>query len=315
MNEREPIDRSEQMEHKLWRSWNLLLSLIVVTALAVITQFVPAVHNFDGYPWPGTPEAIQAGLLVSVLLVAAALTRQHRAAADNRQRLHCELRTANERIEENVRRLSTMLEVTRTLSRESDSQTVFETIVNSCRVIFTCDQVSLLLMDRGTGDLNVRSVSGHLRPEAILGETVPLGTGIAGWVAQHKEPLILDEAEDIRTRYGISYKGTALTAAVVVPVINRDELVGVLCMSSREQGTHYGDEHLQSLLIFAEHAGVAVRHAEQAEWTRLTLDRLDTLDYDKPLTSTEETIFRLFRSMRSGGVAEGVPRSDYREAA
>jgi transcriptional regulator with GAF, ATPase, and Fis domain len=295
------------MERKLWRSWTLLLSLIILTALAILTDFVPAVQAFDAYPWAGTPAAVKIGLLVSVLAVAGALTGQHRRAAEARRGLHQALEDANKRIEDNLARLTTMLDVTRTLARETDSDSVFECIVSSCRRIFPSDQVSLMLQDRASGNLQVRAVSGHLFPEKVLGETVPMGEGIAGWVAQHQEPLFLDDAGDIKKRYGISYEGTPLTAALVVPVVNRDEVVGVLCVSSREADTRYNEEHLQSLLIFAEHAGVAVRHAEQAEWTRLTLDRLDTLDYDQPLTKTEERIFKLFRSMRSGGVAEGVP--------
>ena len=54
----------------------------------------------------------------------------------------------------------------------------------------------------------------------------------------------------------------------------RDELVGVLNISSRAPNTIYVEEDLRALEVFAENAGTCIRQAERAEWMRQTIDRM-----------------------------------------
>jgi GAF domain-containing protein len=74
---------------------------------------------------------------------------------------------------------------------------------------------------------------------------------------------------------GFRPKGEQITAAMVVPIEARGELIGVLNASSRTENHEYTEEDLQALQVFAEHAGIACRHAEQADWMRQTIRRLD----------------------------------------
>ena len=65
-----------------------------------------------------------------------------------------------------------------------------------------------------------------------------------------------------------------LTATILVPIMVRDELVGVLNISSRAPGTTYDEEDLRALEVFAENAGTCIRQAERAEWMRQTIERI-----------------------------------------
>ena len=79
-----------------------------------------------------------------------------------------------------------------------------------------------------------------------------------------------------RSRFpGFKSKDHKLASAMVVPVMLRDELFGVLSVSSRSRRIRYDEEDLGTLLVFAETAGIASRHAEQANWMRQTIQRLD----------------------------------------
>ena len=49
----------------------------------------------------------------------------------------------------------------------------------------------------------------------------------------------------------------------------------MLNVSSHDADTVYGDEDIQALMVFAENAGLCCRHAEQSEWMRETIRRLD----------------------------------------
>jgi GAF domain-containing protein len=68
---------------------------------------------------------------------------------------------------------------------------------------------------------------------------------------------------------------------MVVPIILRDELFGVLSVSSRSRRVRFDYEDLETLLVFAETAGIVSRHAEQSMWMRATIQRLDSALYEK----------------------------------
>ena len=58
---------------------------------------------------------------------------------------------------------------------------------------------------------------------------------------------------------------------MVVPIEVRGELVGVISASSRSEDRDYDTDDLQAMHVFAEHAGIVIRHAEQANWMRQTI--------------------------------------------
>jgi GAF domain-containing protein len=67
-----------------------------------------------------------------------------------------------------------------------------------------------------------------------------------------------------------------MNEAMVVPIKVRDELVGVLNVGSASAETSYDDEDLQSLQVFSENAGTCIRHAQQAQWMRNTIQQLQS---------------------------------------
>ena len=84
------------------------------------------------------------------------------------------------------------------------------------------------------------------------------------------------------TKYpDLELKDWALSAAMVVPIIVRDELVGVLNISTTSPEIEYYDSDLQALQVFAENAGACIRHAEHVEWMRKTIEQLRSKEDQK----------------------------------
>jgi GAF domain-containing protein len=172
------------------------------------------------------------------------------------------------------RRLCALLRVSRIMGFHSDLQSVFDSIMASCLEGFSCDQASLMLLDSSRQRLVVRAARGHEDVSKVLGSEKQIGEGIAGWVAQNKTSLILGRAGEPTEHPELPLLSDALSAAIVVPIILREELVGVINVGSRAPGTEYNVDDLQALNVFAENAGACIRHAEQAEWMRKTIDGL-----------------------------------------
>jgi hypothetical protein len=61
---------------------------------------------------------------------------------------------------------------------------------------------------------------------------------------------------------------------MVVPIIVRDDLVGVLNVSSRSMDVVYVNEDLLALRGFASSAGACIRHTEHVTWIRKMVPHL-----------------------------------------
>jgi len=201
-------------------------------------------------------------VLTNVLFIGYVAYQQHLVMRRRRVRQH--------------RRLQGILTVSRTIGAENDPTQLFDAITNICRKTYDCDQVSLMKLDAETGELQVAAASGHRNVDEVRTARVKIGEGISGWVAQHREPIILGPQIDSRHFPGLQVPKHKVFSAMVVPIILRDELFGVLSVSSRSRRTRFDHEDLETLLVFAETAGIVSRHAEQSMWMRATIQRLDS---------------------------------------
>jgi len=201
-------------------------------------------------------------VLTNVLFIGYVAYQQHRVMRTRRIRQR--------------RRLEGILTVSRTIGAENDPAQLFDAITNICRKTYDCDQVSLMKLDVEAGELHVAAASGHRNIDEVRTARVNIGEGVSGWVAQHREPIILGPQIDARRFAGLQIPKHKVFSAMVVPIILRDELFGVLSVSSRSRRIRFDHEDLETLLVFAETAGIVSRHAEQSMWMRATIQRLDS---------------------------------------
>jgi len=266
----------EQHEKRMWRNWSLLVSLILVIMLGSLTDLIPGVQarTSDSPLWAGAMLGMKVLVMLGALGITLYLSVQQRTAFADRRQLYASLDAASRKVQDNTKRLMSMLDVTRTLATEVEEQTIFDRIVDTCFQTFECDQVSMMILDREREELVVRSAKGHVDVAKVIGAKVPVGQGIAGWVAEHRKPILLGRSLKIRKRFGMQPATNPLAAAMVVPIVVRNELVGIINVSSRSDECEYSQEDMQALHVMAENAGVACRHAEQARWMRETIERL-----------------------------------------
>ncbi|HEX5131519.1 MAG TPA: GAF domain-containing protein [Candidatus Krumholzibacteria bacterium] len=181
-----------------------------------------------------------------------------------------------ERAEKHAARVYALLNVSKMMVAQNDIAAVFNCVTDTCVDVFTCHQASLMIFDKDNNSLEVRAASGKMVPEGIIGTRQQLGVGIAGWVGMRREPLLILPGGKPADYPGVEFKQTELSAAMVVPIILRDELVGVINVSSRSKRIQFDSEDMRALLVFAENVGVAIRHTEQAEWMRATIQHLQS---------------------------------------
>lgn len=260
-----------------WDNWLLMLITLVTTTIGLGAAVGSLLLARDRAPWPwsGSEWVLLAGLSIMVGLFGSYLTVQRRRLFS----LQLELEEAREAAigskSRHHARLMALSRVSQTMANENDIESIFAGMTQHCFSLFECDRVSVMLVDRQTGELVVRAAMGHQGASEMIGTRQQPGKGIAGWVAQHRESVILGQVVEPGRFEGFEPSKGGLTAAIVVPIVVRDELVGVMSLSSRKPGIEYFDEDLKALEIFAGNAGICLRHTEQAGWL---LQRVEVLE-------------------------------------
>ena len=277
MKSNPPVD-NEILERRARRNWMLLAGICVATTMGLAAAVLPFLESRLDSPWPWQHTEILL-LTVLLLLVFSAVVylsdQQRKAVVIQRELVRARDR-ATERMRRHNARLEALLSVSRIMATETNLQAVFEAISKACLESFDCQQVSIMLLDKDTQELVVRVAAGHADPSAVIGSRLAMGKGVAGYAAARKEAMVLGPgALDPLKFQGVKAQGRPLSAAMVVPITVRDELVGVLNASTSSPGEHYDDEDLQAFKVFAENVGTCIRHAEQAEWMRQMIHKLD----------------------------------------
>ena len=263
----------DRLPKRSWGNWVLLAMAYVITTggLSLVVAILLPERLASPWPWVRTDYALIGAclLLVMTLVMYLSLERRH---IDRMNAQYLKLESDVQIVAH--RRLYALLSVSRIMGLQSDLQHVFESITKTCLEAMRCDQASLMLFDPYRKRLVVRAAHGHEDPSKVIGTEKEVGDGIAGWVAKHKTPLILGRPGEPNAHPELKLLSATLSAAIVVPIILRDELVGVINISSRSKGIAYEEDDLHALEVFAENAGSCIRHAEQAEWMRQTIASL-----------------------------------------
>lgn len=262
------------LERQFSRNWYVLGAVTVLSTVGLAIAVAPVVAERVGavWPWENTYVVLLCGLVVSVAMFVAHLTHQQRKVGEIRARVARMEQETVDRERQSQARLRALLNISRMMGAVTNPENVFRSVTETCLEIFECQQASLMLLTEGKDELEVKAATGHRTD--VTGAKQKADAGIAGWVARTHKPLILNPDTDLSRYPGLQLRGGGLCAAMVVPILVRDELVGVLNASSRVPETRYTDEDVRSLAVFAENVGTVIRHSEQAVWMRATIDRL-----------------------------------------
>src|SRR6266404_2491405 len=149
---------------------------------------------------------------------------------------------------------------------------VLQQILIIARDYFRLPNVSILLLDKETNELYVRSQIGW--DQKSDGVRVPIGTGLIGTAAKEKRPVYVpDVTKD--PRYLPCSKKTA--SELAIPLMVRDEVVGVLDCQS-ENPDHFDSETVDLLTLFSTQASMALQNARLYSLERRRASQLEAIN-------------------------------------
>lgn len=162
---------------------------------------------------------------------------------------------------------------------------VLQKIVQNAGALLEVSNCSVALLDAsGTTLVTLAALQHGRKPRRTH---FNMNEGVAGWVAENREALIINDAAlDPRfKRLGRVPVGSM----VCVPLIDRDNFIGTLTVSSRETNA-FDPKKLHMLTIFAEQAVLAISNARQAELALHQANQLEMLlDLSRGITTQLES--------------------------
>jgi signal transduction histidine kinase len=135
-----------------------------------------------------------------------------------------------------------------------DLDQVLGIILNSATELLEGSSGSVMLFE----NVEEMRVVCELGNAAARGATVRIGDGIAGQVALLREPMLITGTIDRDPR------AVPVTTAMCVPLVNRDEVLGVLNVNGTNE-RRFTEYDLRALTLFAEHASIAIANARLYE--------------------------------------------------
>ena len=110
---------------------------------------------------------------------------------------------------------------------------VLEEIVDFVADLVSCDSCFIFVLE---GDDLVLRASKNPHPEVLDRLRMQVGQGIAGWVAEHREPAVIPEKASHDSRFKIltELPEDSYEAMLSVPIVSRGRVVSVINVQNRD---------------------------------------------------------------------------------
>ena len=143
---------------------------------------------------------------------------------------------------------------------------VLRTIMEKINEVLRPDTWSLLLMDAQKQELYFQIATGE-GAEALKDVRIKVGQGLAGWVAETGQAVVVpDTSKDSRFSGKLDERTNVATRSVVaVPVRFRDQCLGVIELINCIGPDGFSDRDLALLEVLADYAAIAIENARHVQ--------------------------------------------------
>jgi GAF domain-containing protein len=154
------------------------------------------------------------------------------------------------------------------VSSNTDHRKIYETVLKAAIELVDGTCGSLQMIDE-RGEL--RFVSSVGLDSALAGLAQRKGRGMAGWVAEKREPLLLvaGREQDERLKDPVAQRAEG-NIAISVPLVAHADLIGVLNVGCSDVAAmaKFDEYDLRYTHLFAHHASIAIENADLLETKR-----------------------------------------------
>ena len=247
----------EAVERRRLRLWLLTTIVLVAVAAGVLAVVRPSSSTSQLLSEPLLRLAVFA---LAVAFCVYAIEKEFRLGRTTR--LLTDERVLTAALTNRLHEASLLLEAGRAMNSVLDLPELLQTVLRSACELLDANGGSVMLVD---GDeLVTLCVRGR---EEAVGARLRLGEGVAGHVALRREPVLIEGHVDPNEFPGLANREPYVESAMSLPLIHRDEVVGVLNVNAAA-GRAFTEYDLRAVAVFAEQAATAVANARLYEAER-----------------------------------------------
>jgi GAF domain-containing protein len=261
-DDREPLtlDAVDRRRTSLWIVAGLfILVASLAVAIAMTGGGEVALAGSPAIRWALL--ALAVGFLLYVIEQERVLRRMTRAL------LRAEVLAASLRAR--IRDLTTLSRVGRLVNSVLTMDDVLELLLDAVTQLTSGTRASVLFLD---GE-ELEVVAGHGDDLPPRGSRVPVGDGVAGWVAANREPVLVN-GKLAPHQFPGHHERDDPGSSVVAPLLVDGETIGVLAVERPADAEPFTEVEMRSIAIFGDQAATAVMNARRYEEERARVERL-----------------------------------------
>ena len=257
------LEAVERRRAQLW-----LVTIVLLLGVSALMSLVSMEAVQDRLGTDVRPSTMRIGLL-ALTLGFAVYTVEKELHLRRLTRLLMNERLLSTALSNRLREVTSLLDAGKAMNSVLELDAVLGIILRS----------ALQLLDGKGGSIMLAYDTGRLKAACVEGNdyathaTAHFEEGIAGQVAAGREPLLL--TGKLTTRV------SPVTSAMSVPLLHREELLGVLNINGGDDQPPYTEYELRALSLFAEQAAAAIANARLYEAERDHVAELVELEMKK----------------------------------
>lgn len=252
----------QEIDRKNWGLWILNGLLLFIMAAVITSLYLPQIWGLVPIDMPA-PET--RGMLVTslcglvLIFMLYMLIKQRQMSTLRGDLFHSRMK--EEILRSRLGEITSLFDMSTSVNMQLSVDSILDIITRRVLTCLEADQSSILMLDPDTQILSCRAVHG-VDADFVRDAQIKLGEGVAGFVAQHGEAMVLNPEDMARRFSGHRKTGRNITSALCIPLMAKGRAIGVLNINriDRDRSFTVGDARV--LAVFGEHTAVAIQKVE-----------------------------------------------------
>jgi signal transduction histidine kinase len=161
-----------------------------------------------------------------------------------------------------IERYERLIEISQQLNSTLDHNALLRKIISAAKELTDTEAASILLIDPASGELRFE-IASNINPHEMDHIIVPMEGSIAGWIATHGEPRVIEDVEHEQGHFRrvdetIEFQTRSLLG---VPMRAHGKIIGVLEAINKANGQQFDENDISTLTTLASQAAIAIENA------------------------------------------------------
>lgn len=267
----------ERRRRQLW-SISFVLLLVLGGALVVASFWIEAlpteVSQFSQLP-------LLRFLFLGVLAAFCGYVLEKERHLRRLTRALIDERALTSALTNRLHELDVLSNMGKAINSVQDSSSVLEVILDSALGLLQAGQGAIMLLDPTHQVLNTvcaRQSNGEARR---VPDEVVVGEGVPGWVAKQRTPILVSQRSNQDLLGQFTPAGSSVVAEMSVPLVHKEELVGVITVHAMTGAPDFTEYDLHALNLFAENAAITITNARLFRAEADHVAELEALDQQR----------------------------------